>query len=129
MKNLNNVDPFEHIRQMQLNKIRINNFTKWDVAKYDEFIADGLTDYNTNGAFLRKMKKNLSIKKQKNGGDMNTKMMDNQEQVINEEVRISDFAFSKFQELREIDGIDDQMIQESLSPVANNDAVFKAGES
>ena len=45
-QNHNKVDPFEHIREMQLNKIRINNFRKWDIAKYDEFICEGYTDYD-----------------------------------------------------------------------------------
>jgi hypothetical protein len=42
---------------MQLNKIRINNFKKWDVAKYDEFIMEGYSDYNR-----RKTKKGKSFK-------------------------------------------------------------------
>jgi hypothetical protein len=49
--------------------------------------------------------------------------------VINEEVRISDFAYSIFQQIRELDGIDHEQILYSLSPQANNKAVFKAGES
>ena len=64
---LNNVDPFEHIRQMQLNKIRINNFMKWDVAKYDEFIADGTDDYNI-GVFRK-----VTIKNAKNKGKKSIK--------------------------------------------------------
>ena len=50
-------------------------------------------------------------------------------QIINEEVRISDFAYQVFQDLRELDGIEDKHIQESLAPARNNKAVFKAGES
>lgn len=52
-----------------------------------------------------------------------------QTQIINEEIRVSDFAYSKFQELRQMDGIEDEHIQESLLPHKNNKAVFKAGES
>ena len=44
-ENMKRVDPFEHIRQMQLNRIRINNPTKWDVAQYDQFVATGYNDY------------------------------------------------------------------------------------
>ena len=51
------------------------------------------------------------------------------EQYINEEVRITDFAFSKFEELRELDGVDKDQIKESLEPFKNNKAVFHAGES
>ena len=66
---MSNVDPFEHIRQMQLNKIRINNFKKWDVAKYDEFIMEGYSDYNR-----RKTKRRKSVK-----NNMNSQMLDSQE--------------------------------------------------
>lgn len=52
-----------------------------------------------------------------------------QHQIINEDVKISDFAYSKFQELREIDGINHDQIMSSLSTSTNNKAVFKAGES
>lgn len=33
--NLNKVDPFEHIRLISLNKIKIANVRQWDIAKYD----------------------------------------------------------------------------------------------
>lgn len=51
------------------------------------------------------------------------------EQIINEEVRISDFAHTVFQDIREIDGIDHNQVMESFAPALNNKAVFKAGES
>ena len=51
------------------------------------------------------------------------------EQIINEEVRISDFAHTVFQDIREIDGIDHDQVMESFAPALNNKAVFKAGES
>ena len=54
---------------------------------------------------------------------------EDQEQIINEEVKISDFAFTIFEELRELDGITNETIQQSLGPLLNNKAVFKAGES
>ena len=53
----------------------------------------------------------------------------NEQQIINEDVKISDFAYSIFQELRELDGISHKEIMSSLSPTVNNKAVFKAGES
>ena len=57
-------------------------------------------------------------------------MKDNiKETIINEEVKISDFAYSKFLELRHLDGITDKDIQKSLGPQFNYKAVFKAGES
>lgn len=42
MSNLNNVDPFEHIRMISLNKIKIANIRQWDIAKYDQFCSKGI---------------------------------------------------------------------------------------
>jgi len=50
-------------------------------------------------------------------------------QFLRDQVKICDFAFSIFRQLREMDGIDDAAIKESLCPGKNNEAVFKAGES
>lgn len=66
-------NPYDHIRSLQLNKIRINNARQWDVAKYDEFLAEG------NEAYVE-----------------TENDCSNQEQIINEEVKISDFAYSVF---------------------------------
>ena len=30
---------------MQLNKVRLNNATEWDVAKYNQFISNGAQEY------------------------------------------------------------------------------------
>lgn len=49
-ENLRKIDPFEHIRNMQLNKIRINNSTKWDIAKYDEYVMKDGKDYYDDDA-------------------------------------------------------------------------------
>lgn len=38
-----------------------------------------------------------------------------------------ELAFPVFQEIRELDGIDNNQILESLSPAFNRDMVFKAG--
>lgn len=43
----------------------------------------------------------------------------NDEIVIDEEVRVIDFAFELFQRIRSLDGIDKAMILESLSPSLN----------
>lgn len=31
---------------MRLNKIKINNAKQWDVAQYDEFVANGMQELN-----------------------------------------------------------------------------------
>ena len=63
---------------MQLNKIRINNATDWDVAKYEQFVAKDGKDYQVTNETHRE-----TVQKKK-------------EQIINEEVRISDFAYQVF---------------------------------
>jgi hypothetical protein len=49
--------------------------------------------------------------------------------VINEEVIVTEFAPKAFAFLRSLDDITQYSIKESLSPEANRDMVFKAGES
>lgn len=78
MENLRRVNPFEHIRKMQLNKIRINDALNWDVAKYEHFVAKDGEDYKAREATERRESRY------------------NKEQIINEEVRISDFAYAVF---------------------------------
>ena len=88
---------------MILHKIRIDNARRWDVAKYDEFIAKNYEDYNDNRSPAITNKK--SIKKARRQTQYDSSL--NGEQIINEDVSISDFAYSKFRELREMDGITD----------------------
>ena len=113
----NEVDEFEQIRAMQLNKIKIYNATQWDIAKYDQYIYSATNELNQ-----RLASSVATAEHRKTGKQM-------EEQIINQEVKISDFAYKKFQELRELDGIDYDQILKSLSPAVNNKAVFKAGES
>lgn len=49
--------------------------------------------------------------------------------VINEDVHVIEYAPHAFAFLRNLDQIDNQTVRESLSPDANRDSVFKAGES
>lgn len=119
---------------MQINKIKIDNSTKWDVAEYDEYVAKNGRDYyrdnkNNNRKFASfiKRKSNSTLGRESNNKSIREKRSMQikannriQEQIINEEVRISDFAFSKFKELREMDGIDDRQIQGSLATHLNN---------
>mmetsp|Transcript_448 Transcript_448/g.898 ORF Transcript_448/g.898 Transcript_448/m.898 type:complete len:217 (+) Transcript_448:1407-2057(+) len=96
---------------MQLNKIKIENVEQWDVAKGKNFIAKPVTERNLHRSTLK------------------MKTISSHHSVINEDVCISDYAFSKFRELRELDQITHQQIKESLSTTVNKEKVFKAGES
>ena len=49
--------------------------------------------------------------------------------TINEEVTIFEYAPKKFQEIREMDKIDRDIIKYSLSAKRNRDQAFQAGES
>ena len=49
--------------------------------------------------------------------------------IINEDVKITEFAPDVFAFLRNLDGIDNKIIKDSLSAEFNRDSVFKAGES
>ena len=91
IENYQNINKFEHIRVMQINKIRINNARDWDVAKFDQFIQKGADRFNIPelGIFAS-VKGRLSSKKTPQP------QLQDSEQIINEEVRISDFAYSIF---------------------------------
>jgi 1-phosphatidylinositol-4-phosphate 5-kinase len=49
--------------------------------------------------------------------------------VINEDVRVTEYAPEVFGFLRHLDNIDKNIVKESLSAEKNRDSVFKAGES
>ena len=49
--------------------------------------------------------------------------------IINEDVRVTEYAPDAFAFLRNLEGIDNDIIKESLSPELNRDSVFRAGES
>lgn len=95
------------IRELTMYKIKINNAREWDIANYEDLVNKGADEYNPQLSSSEEM----------------------EEQVINEQVTIQDFGYSKFKELREMDGIDEKQIFESLSPGTNKNAVFKAGKS
>ena len=49
--------------------------------------------------------------------------------IINEDIQIIEYAPKVFAYLRKLDNIDLDFLKESLSPDANRESVFKAGES
>jgi len=92
---------------MMLNKIKINNAKQWDVAQYDEFVANGMQELNRHQE--QRVNKQKTSKKQRNLSKKRTTFhtQSDGETIINEEVKISDFAYTKFQEIRQLDGISD----------------------
>lgn len=97
---------------MTLNKIKITNARKWDVAKYDHFISKGANEFNENlrarglqpqssstyckktGSLITSLKQNLKENTQRLLLQKDEKLAE--QQIINEDVKISDFAYSKF---------------------------------
>jgi hypothetical protein len=75
---------------MRLNKVRIENPNKWDIADKNR---ERPTEKDSQGS---------------------------KSTLINERVTISDFAYQVFRDLREQDGINDDTIQDSLRPFINN---------
>lgn len=61
---MDRIDPFEQIRVMQLNKIKINNSKQWDVAQYDDYVAKEGQDY-----YEKRRKTRLKSKKKAKGKD------------------------------------------------------------
>lgn len=49
--------------------------------------------------------------------------------IINDDVSVTEYAPEVFAFLRTLDNIDHNIVKESLSPDANRDSVFRAGES
>jgi len=92
---------------MMLNKIKINNAKQWDVAQYDEFVANGMQELNRHQE--QRVNKQKTSKKQRKLSKKRTTFhtQSDGETIINEEVKISDFAYTKFQEIRQLDGISD----------------------
>lgn len=106
------------IRVCRLNRIKIKNPEKWDQAKFQDFVGDR---YVENSASNKKEKEDFT--------EYGANLLSQSILVINEEVTVYEFAPKKFQEIREIDNIDQDKIKHSLNTKLNRDQVFKAGES
>ena len=107
------------MRVCRLNRIKIKNPEKWDKAQFQDFVGDRF----------------INERKSKKGGNTTISAFEDDSVniapmlTINEEVTIYEYAPLKFQEIREMDNINKNMIKFSLSAKRNRDQVFKAGES
>lgn len=61
--------------------------------------------------------------------NMMDKIEDDEMLVINEDVKVTEYAPDVFAFLRQLDNIDHNIVKESLSAEVNRDSVFNAGES
>ena len=94
----------------------------WDVAQYDQFVSCPIKELNRrHHTYLDKLedseakpRSRFTLTRRKSS--VSSKKSQNTETIIYEEVKISDFAYSKFLELRHLDGITDKDIQKSLGP-------------
>ena len=110
-------ESYELMRICRLNRIKIKNPEKWDKAKYEDFVENQYiqSDNKTNKSKSVKRKTEETESQSKAGTTMLT---------INEEVTIFEYAPKKFQEIREMDKIDRDMIKKSLSAKRNRDQAF-----
>ena len=116
-----------------IDTITIKNPDKWKTVKLPEFLEQ------KSEQFTIKNKGTIKIQKEKsNGGDMKVPMIDQIEDaekdeeevlIINEDVKVTEYAPKVFAFLRQLDSIDNNMLKESLSPEVNRESVFRAGES
>jgi len=65
----------------------------------------------------------LNLRKTRKGDDISMDRL-----IINEDIRITEWAPDVFAFLRVVDGYSNQILMESLDPEINADMVFKAGE-
>lgn len=125
------------MRVCRLNRIKIKNPEKWDKAKYDDFVGNQFSK-DTSRSLKRSIfghktsvksdqsKKSMtkSFKKNPLNNQSTANFEDDDAETmltINEEVTIFEFAPKTFQEVREMDNIDRDIIKFSLSAKRNRD--------
>ena len=108
------------IRQLELDRITIENPTKWDGSKTDkpkEFKLSVRMEQPSSGYINDRP------------GELSNNSNIHQELNIYENVKVFDFYYKGFHKLRHQDGITKQMIQYSFKPDLNFKNIKKAGES
>jgi hypothetical protein len=111
---------FKVQRRFTIETIRITNPDKWKVAKLPEFLnQDEVSSRNptviSDGGF-----KNSNLHKV---------VEEEEDLIINEDIKVIEFAPDIFTFLRRIDNVDHESILKSLHPDFNRESVFRAGES
>lgn len=96
------------MRILTLHQIQIKNVDEWDEKKATDFVGSN-PQAQSSGTFKAPTSEN--------------------HMTINEEVKCTEYAPAIFQAIREMDGITDEMIQQSLDVQFNRTQVFKAKES
>lgn len=121
---------FKETNKYIIDTIMIKNPEKWKVAKLPDFLEQSTADTKHKQTVKRKKEKTVSQENLENNLMEKIDTMEDEEVlVINEDVHVTEYAPYAFNFLRTLDDIDNQTVRESLSPDANRDSVFKAGES
>jgi hypothetical protein len=122
--------------EFTIDTIMIKNPDKWKVAKLPDFLEQEFDTAATKHKGTIRLAKNSHGKlpsgkpedplllKQMEAVDKTEEVL-----VINEDVKVTEYAPMAFAFLRRLDEIDHETVKASLNPVANRDSVFKAGES
>ena len=124
----------KEVNDFQLETIVIKNPDKWKVAKLPDFLMDDVI-MGGHKTTIKNLKTTTSIEQSKSMSNAENKLIDIPDQeeedviIINETVKVKEYAPDSFAFLRNLDEIDQNVIIDSLSPEKNRDSVFKAGES
>ena len=106
------------VRRIDLDQIRIKNANKWDSAQ--KTIETSMMKAEMSGSDSDDSFDKLENERITQSMDIIT---------IYEDVKVYDYAHKGFHKLRYIDGISNEIIQDSLNPDFNFESAKKAGES
>lgn len=110
---------FKGKHEFTIEHIEIEDAKKWDSST--DMQKEGKADlFGLNEKLIPKAKSYFGWKEQLNSGDR---------LIINEDIRVTEWAPDVFAFLRQHDGISDSQLSKSLDPDHNRENIFKAGES
>lgn len=110
---------FKGKHEFTIEHIEIEDAKKWDSST--DMQKEGKADlFGLNEKLIPKAKSYFGWKEQLNSGDR---------LIINEDIRVTEWAPDVFAFLRQHDGISDSQLSKSLDPDNNRENIFKAGES
>jgi hypothetical protein len=131
---------FKETKKFLIDSIKINNPDDWKVAKLPDYLVDQYDLSPRKKSHTSTINRD-TIKRPSHviGNDISLGLFKRTELdiieeednrlIINEDIYVTEYAPDIFAFLRQLDGIDNNTIKESLSPDANREMVFKAGES
>lgn len=111
---------FKEKHEFTLDSVKIKDPDSWKVAKLPDFLNDDYKRRPTNNTLTSKDAPKTRLDQM---------FEDDNLLIINEDVKIIEYAPKIFAFLRKLDDISQKDVKDSLSAKKNRDMVFKAGES